>query len=253
MNIELARMTSREVRHAITSGYETIVVACGAIEQHGPHLPLFVDSEHGSTLAKEVALRLGSALWAPTIQVGCSAIHMNFPGTISLRESTFTELCLDYCTSLARHGFNTIFLIPSHGGNFGPLHKSLSKLNQAVAPDTKVVAFTDLAAQIAIWRRVIEAGLGLGNRVGGHADIAETSIMLALHPELVRSDLIESGFLGELTQERVAVLLQSGIDALSPNGILGNAHGATEAAGRQCIKETVDVLVEYLKNNSLNT
>jgi creatinine amidohydrolase len=62
----------------------------------------------------------------------------------------------------------------------------LPRLNRAVGPATRVLAFLDLHGQIGLWRRVVEAEAGLGDRVGGHADIAESSIMLALHPHLVR-------------------------------------------------------------------
>ena len=92
----LERMRWPQVRAAIESGTTTVVVPCGAVEQHGPHLPLFVDAEHGTKLGEEVARRLGRALVAPTIRVGCSDHHMSFAGTISLRQGTFTAVCRDY-------------------------------------------------------------------------------------------------------------------------------------------------------------
>ncbi len=102
--IFLERMTSPAVRAAIDEGRTTAVVACGAVEQHGPHLPLFMDAEHGVWLAEEVARRLGNALVAPTIRVGCSEHHMRFAGSMSLRVDTFKALCYDYCVSLSRQG-----------------------------------------------------------------------------------------------------------------------------------------------------
>ena len=68
----------------------------------------------------QVARRLGHTLVAPTIRVGCSEHHMGFPGTLTLETSTFQAVLRDYCRSLARHGFETICLLPTHGGNFGP-------------------------------------------------------------------------------------------------------------------------------------
>src|ERR1041385_9237549 len=104
-HIALEHMTSPEVRAALDAGYTTAIFAAGAVEQHGPHLPLFMDAEHGSKLAEEVARSLGNALVAPTIRVGCSEHHMRFAGSLTLRIKTFEAICLDYCTSLARHGF----------------------------------------------------------------------------------------------------------------------------------------------------
>jgi creatinine amidohydrolase len=82
-------MTSPAVRKAIDGGSTTVVIACGAVEQHGPHLPLFMDAEHGVQLAEEVATRLGNALVAPTIRIGCSEHHMAFAGSMTLRVETF--------------------------------------------------------------------------------------------------------------------------------------------------------------------
>lgn len=124
-NLLMDGMTSPDVRAAIDAGSTTVVVACGAVEQHGPHLPLLMDAGHGAELAVQVARRLGNALVAPTIRVGCSDHHMAFAGTISLRRRTFQALCMDYATSLARHGFTEICFVPTHGGNFAPLAEIL--------------------------------------------------------------------------------------------------------------------------------
>lgn len=244
----LERMTSPEVRAAIDGGRTTAIIACGAVEQHGPHLPLFMDAEHGARLAQEVARRLGNALVAPPIRVGCSEHHMSFAGSMSLRIETFEALCLDYTTSLARHGFRHIYFIPSHGGNYGPLAAMLPRLNEAVGPEARAVAFTDLAAQVELWERVVEEEAGLGNRVGGHADIAESSIMLVLHPHLVRRDRVAAGYPGELTPELLRRVFEEGIGAITPNGILGDARGMSESIGRRCIAGTVDLLVDHFRS-----
>jgi creatinine amidohydrolase len=246
-DLALERMTSPEVRSAIDAGYTTVVVACGAVEQHGPHLPLFMDAEHGARLAEEVARRLGDALVAPPIRIGCSEHHMRFAGSLSLRVETFEAICHDYSVSFARHGFRAVFFLPSHGGNFAPLARMRSRLQEAVGPQLQVVVFTDLEAQIELWRRVVEEEAGLGSRVGGHADIAESSIMLALHPELVRSSEAVAGYLGPLTAEVLSTVFQEGIGAVAPNGILGDARGMTQAIGRRCIAETADMLARHFR------
>jgi creatinine amidohydrolase len=243
----LERMTSLEVRTALDAGRTVAIVACGAIEQHGPHLPLFVDAEHGSRLAEEVAHCPGNVLVAPPIRVGCSEHHMRFAGSLSLRVETFEALCHDYCVSLARHGFRHVYFIPSHGGNFAPLESMLVRLNEAVGPQARVVAFTDLEAQIELWRRIVEEEAGLGSRVGGHADIAEGSIMLVLHPHLVHEDEAVPGYPGALTPEVLERVFQQGIGAVAPNGILGDARGLSEGIGRRCIAETADLLADYFR------
>ena len=244
--LELERMTWPQVRAALDAGRTTVVFACGAVEQHGPHLPLFTDAEHGSELARGVARGLGNALVAPTVRVGCSEHHMAFPGTISLEESTFAAVLRDYVRSLARHGFRHVCVIPSHGGNFAPLTNALPMLREAAGDRARVVAYTDLQAVIGAWLRVASP-LGLAERVGGHADIAESSVMLALHPELVRTEAAEVGHVGPLTPELIERLFAGGMRAISANGILGDARGLSAELGRRCIDELVAVLVDYFR------
>jgi len=244
--LELERMTWPDVRAALDAGRTTVVFACGAVEQHGPHLPLFTDAEHGSELSRRVARELGDALVAPTVRVGCSEHHMAFPGTISLEESTFAAVLRDYVRSLARHGFRRICVIPSHGGNFAPLTRALPSLREAAGERVHVAAFTDLQAVIGAWVR-LAGELGLAERVGGHADIAESSVMLALHPELVRTEVVEAGHVGPLTPELIQRLFTQGMRAISPNGILGDAHGLSAELGERCIEELVAVLVAYFR------
>ena len=169
--IFLERMRSPEIGNAIKSGKTTVIIPCGAVEQHGPHLPLFMDAEHGTFLGAEVAKRLGNTFVAPTIRVGCSEHHMSFPGTISLQTTTFNAVCRDYCVSLSHHGFRKICMLPSHGGNFKPLDHILDELNDAVKDDCKVVAYTNLIELVKTWKKVVHEENGLGNRVGGPADI----------------------------------------------------------------------------------
>jgi creatinine amidohydrolase len=209
-------------------------------------LPLFTDAEHGRALALGVARGLGNALVAPTVRVGCSEHHMAFPGTISLEESTFGAVCRDYVHSLARHGFRRICVIPSHGGNFAPLARVLPTLHEAAGDRARVLAYTDLQAVIGVWLRLASA-LGLADRVGGHADIAESSVMLALHPDLVRTEAAEVGHVGPLTAELIERLFAKGMSAISPNGILGDARGMSAELGRRCIDELVAVLVDYFR------
>ena len=244
--LELERMTWPEVRAALDAGCTTVVFACGAVEQHGPHLPLFTDAEHGSELSRRVATALGDTLVAPTVRVGCSEHHMAFPGTITLEESTFAAVLHDYVRSLARHGFRRICVIPSHGGNFAPLTRALPILREAAGERAHVVAFTDLSAVINTWVRV--AGeLGVAERVAGHADIAESSVMLVLHPDLVHTEAAEAGHPGPLTPELVERLFTHGMRAIAPNGILGDARGLSAELGERCIEELVSVLVAYFR------
>ncbi|MCH7717228.1 MAG: creatininase family protein [Gemmatimonadetes bacterium] len=241
----LERLTSPQVAAALKEGKTTIVVPCGAVEQHGPHLPLFVDAEHGTRLGAEVARRMGNTLVAPTIRIGCSEHHMSFSGTISLEETTFQAVCRDYCVSLSRHGFRKICMLPTHGGNFRPLRDMLDDLNEAVRPHHSTVrAFTDLLGMLEAWRRAVQEESGLGARVGGHADIAESSIMLCLHPDLVQVDRAQEGHVSGVDESLVERIIRDGFHTVTPSGILGDARGMTETIGERCIAEAAEMVVE---------
>jgi len=248
-NLILEEMTWPEVEAAITQGTTTVVVAVGAVEQHGPHLPLLVDAVRGDRLAVEVARRLGNAVAAPTIRVGCSEHHMGFSGTLTLRRSTLEAICIDYAVSLARHGFTRVCFVPSHGGNFGPLSEMLPDLRAAVGPSCTVDAYTDLVGFMALWEAAVtEAAPELVGRVGGHADIAETSEILCIRPDLVRAERAAEGHVQAFDDELKDRIFGEGFRSVTPNGILGDARGATEEIGLACIAHAADGIVAALES-----
>ena len=247
----LDEMTWPEVAGALADGWTTAVVAVGAVEQHGPHLPLQVDAARGDRLALEVAARLDKALVAPTIRVGCSEHHMGFAGTISLRRATLEAVCLDYCVSLARHGFETVCLVPSHGGNFGPLKDMLDDLNRAVAPGCRVLAYTDLNGFLEVWQAAVrDVAAKLEGSVGGHADIAESSEMLCIRPDLVRQELAEEGYMGGFSEDLLDRIFRDGFRSVTPNGILGDARGMSAEIGERCIAMVADTIAAALVSGS---
>lgn len=238
-------MTSAEVRSAIDAGRHDVVVPCGAVEQHGRHLPLDVDAVHAERLALEVAERLGTALVAPTIRVGVSPHHMAFAGTISLRPETFEAVYVDYCRSLAAHGFRTILCLSGHGGNFAPLAQMEQRLDDLVGPDCQVIAFSDLPRFLAVWRSAVQDAGGRPADVGGHADVAETSVYCSLRPGAVRTGQLTRGYSGPVDDATLERLFTSGIGALSDTGVLGDPHGFSSGIGELCVQRVADVLAEH--------
>ena len=241
----LEKMTFGEIQAALDEGRRDVVVPCGAVEQHGRHLPLDVDAVHADRLAKEVAERLGTALVAPTIRVGVSPHHMAFPGTLSLRPETFEAVYSDYCRSLAAHGFRTILCFSGHGGNFAPLAEMEQRLDDLVGPDCRVIVFADLHGLIEVWRSaVVDAG-GDPDSVGGHADVAESSVYSYLRPGEVRADQLERGYLGPVDDEVLQRLFTGGIQALSDTGVMGDPHGFASAIGEVCVQRVADMIAAH--------
>ena len=89
-----------------------MVIAFGATEQHGHHMPLATDALLGDHLARQLAERL-DAFVAPTVRVGCSSHHLAFPGTLSLADDTFHAVVADLVSSLVQAGFGRVVLVPA--------------------------------------------------------------------------------------------------------------------------------------------
>jgi creatinine amidohydrolase len=207
-----------------------------------------MDADHAERLSVMLAGRMGNALIAPTIKVGCSSHHLTFAGTISLHNETFEAICRDYCLSLARHGFKRIFFFSGHIGNFPVLHDILPRLQASVAGRCEVDAFVNSETWLAAWRSAVAAAGGDADKVGGHADIAETSLMMAIRPESVRHECFAPGHIGTLTQEQLGLIWRDGISTVTANGILGDPSGSTPAIGSSCLGAIADLLMAAFSN-----
>jgi creatinine amidohydrolase len=218
------------------------VVAFGATEQHGHHMPLATDALLGDHLARQLAERL-DAFAAPTVRVGCSSHHLAFPGTLSLEDATFHAVVDDLVSSLVQAGFGRIVLVPAHGGNFGPLAQAVEKL-----PDSQrrhVVAITDLSVFIQVAQlgeREFEVPMAQG---GLHAGEWETSMLLAIHPEMVHMDRAEAGYVGD-PQAAIAGLFEGGVDSLSEVGAIGDPAQASAEHGHRYWEAVLDLAVELV-------
>jgi len=239
--IHLEKMTWKMVEEAITNGYKTVVLAVGSIEQHGHHLPLATDTYLGDVLATRTAEKLGKTLVAPTIRPGCSEHHMTFPGTISISPELLIELLKEVCLSLDQHGFENIILIPSHGGNFGPVGVAVQSIASQL--NANLMAVTDLMGLIRVMKEGIIAIGRHPDAAGGHAGAGETSILLAYKPELVRTDMWKRGYIGPFTSKYV----REGFKAVTPTGVLGDPMVGTAEAGEIIIDKASDMMVEAIK------
>lgn len=229
-SVLLEERTWREIESEIASGTETVIVPVGSIEQHGPHLPLATDSLIGEELGIRIANRLGDALVAPTIRPGCSGHHMDFPGTITISASTLIDILHSYCESLSEHGFETVALLPSHGGNFAPVNT----VSPEIADETSlgVVALADLERYMELMNEGMEAA-ELEPEPVIHAGGTETSAILAIRPELVRESEFELGREGAID---TSLLLSRGFKPLTENGVLGDPRQSGEVAGEEILE-----------------
>jgi creatinine amidohydrolase/Fe(II)-dependent formamide hydrolase-like protein len=235
--LQLDRLSWPEVKQELDGGRDTVVIAFGATEQHGPHMPLATDALIGDHLAWLVGDRL-DAFVAPTVRIGCSEHHLAFPGTLSVSGDTFHGVVADVVRSLARGGFRRIVLLPTHGGNFGPLAAALDKLGPI--DGVEIRALTDLGALFTVAQLGAEEH-GVPLAQGGlHAGEWETSMIMSIHPELVHLERGAPGYTGDM-ESAVGAIFGSGVHSISENGVIGDPTQASAEHGARYWDEVVAI------------
>jgi len=175
---EMTRETLRVVAPSALA-----VIPVGATEQHGPHLPAGTDAMHAEHVARGAAARAAESIpvvVTPTLAFGCSPHHLPFGATISLSAGTLIQVLRDIGSSLAAAGFRRLFIVNGHGGN--------DELIRITARDLALELGVSVAA--GSWWAIakdglIAAGATHDARLPGHAGAFETSVVLALRPDLV--------------------------------------------------------------------
>ncbi|MBD2230558.1 creatininase family protein [Phormidium tenue] len=215
-----------------------IVQPMGAIEQHGPHLPLAVDSAICTTVLGNALAQLDDAVPVyslPPLYYGKSNEHWHFPGTITLSAETLLKVIYDVAESIYRAGFRKLVLLNAHGGQPQVLEIAARDLHQ-VHDDLMVFP-------LFVWAVPNCAGDLLTPKemeLGIHAGDAETSLMLSILPEQVRMAEAKAEFPQNLptdswlTMEGALPFAWVTRD-LSASGVLGDPTMATGAKGEQLL------------------
>jgi creatinine amidohydrolase len=245
----IEEMTWPEVRDAIASAKRRVIVMLGAMEQHGPHLPIGTDTYLGYATGERLARRLGDALVAPVATLGYSVGHLPMAGTVSIEETTLEALIVDVCRSLAHHGFREIILLCSHGGNYRAIRNVLSRLREEHA-DIRISTITDFDEWLEHTKNFAARERLEMARLGVHAAQGETSLMLAHRPDLVQMDKACEGFIGDASI-RWRSKVPPPMDTMSPTGILGDARGSTAELGEKMFKERIERVAQMIEEGVL--
>lgn len=229
-----------------------VIIPVASLEQHGPHLPVEVDSILGETVAARTAEKVlakgESVLVLPVIWTGLSEHHMSFGGTITLETAAFFALIDGVVRSVLRHGFRRIVLLNAHGGNENALRTIVDDLTPKLG--VPIVQFTYWYAAAVAIARILEAQGGLS-----HACEAETSMMMAVRPDLVAIDRIPLA--RSNTTPDLADLAGGGIHmwrsigSRSSSGVLGHPEAATAAKGEVLLDAISTALAGKLCNSGL--
>ncbi|MCX2560598.1 creatininase family protein [Acetobacter farinalis] len=218
--------TWTEIQSGVAAGVTTIIIPVGGTEQSGPYIAVGKHNERAAWLAEQIAQKAGKTLVAPVVSyvpeggTAPRSSHMRFPGTITVPPDVFEKLLVSAGESFQVQGFRLIVLLGDHGGYQKYLEKVADELNRTWrgngAQALYVSGFyTVIAHQYADWLKQ----QGYGKDVGQHADISDTSLMLAVDPSMVRQDALrhagapsaQEGIYGGDPRRASAALGQAGL------------------------------------------
>ena len=200
-SVFLEELTSTELRDQIRAGKSTVIVPVGGTEQTGPHVVLGKHNVRVKVLAGRIATSLGNAMVAPVIAyvpeggIDPPTAHMRFAGTLSIPEVAF-ETTLEYAArSLRQAGFRDIVLIGDHGGYQTSLSKVAAKLDREwAATPVRVHAVRDYYDAVAKAFDPLLRKQGFSDaEIGSHGGVSDTSLALAVDPQLVRAERLHEG------------------------------------------------------------
>jgi len=250
MSVRLAELTWPELDSLTKSGPPIVFLPTGALEQHGPHLPLGTDAIVPTLLAEKVAERIGG-LVAPTLSYGYksqpkSGGGNHMPGCASLDGTTYIHMVRDLICDFARHGLTKIVLFDGHMEN----QMFLTEASDLALRALKAEGIDELCiVKMGYWISIddaLEAKLfpdGLISWELEHAAVMETSVMLHVAQDLVRSDLIPDHPPADFPLYDVYPFDP---DSVSHSGALTSAKGATAEKGRLVVETLVPALAAQI-------
>lgn len=242
--MHVAELTWPEYRNLITK--RIVVLPVGAIDGHGPHLPLATDTIVATYLAHELASHL-DVLELPAIPYGQktdpAASGGEFPGVTDVRVPTLINMVLDVLRASYRHGARRFLILDSHKANAGAIRAAVDLFIEG-APGARVMAaaWWDLVSEDS--RNAIAGETGVARQDDHHAAMVETSLMMHVAPDSVRSGLVAD----DRVARRARYLIRPVPDSLKTRtGVVYRASAASPGIGERLLKEIVYNLVEAVR------
>ncbi len=236
----LAEMTSPEI-DALPRDI-VVLIPVASCEQHSLHLPVLTDSFIGEAVARRVHDRCPEdVLVLPVQWLGYSQHHIRYPGTVSATSETHLMLLMDIVASMVGYGFKKILIQNSHGGNGANVSVLLQRLMERFG-DQGVEFYSRWA-----WAKgeTLNEIRELGSAGSGHSGETETSMILALRPELVRTDKLDAD--GERDGMRVRGMASYyRFDQRTAHGGVGDPTSASAEKGERMLDASADEITEQI-------
>ncbi len=249
--IEWKKLTAWELNNR-ASQFGLAIVPVASLEQHGPHLGTGVDILCATAVAQATARKLVDqhhqrVVVTPCVWTGLAEHHMAFGGTVTLDAETFIAVLRGVVRSIVRGGFKRVMLLNGHGGNAEAV---------AVAGSEFSTEFGIPVAAGTYWHMVPEAIAPLLDRQPGlmHACEAETSMVMALMPDAVRTDRLDAAHGPATTRapgQPSALYRRKSFKEISASGVIGDARTASVAKGEKLIEAVSTKIAEHLANPAL--
>ncbi|MEO6984352.1 MAG: creatininase family protein [Paralcaligenes sp.] len=195
-DVQLEDLTWTELRDLIQAGKTTIIIPIGGTEQSGPYVALGKHNARVRVLSQRIAQGLGNALVAPVIayvpegSYDPPTSHMRFPGTITVPDDVFEKTLESAANSFKIHGFRNIIFLGDHGGYQKDLTRVVNHLNKAWAksPARAFVPSEYYRASSEGYAKILRERGYRNEEIGTHAGLADTSLLMAVAPQMVRED-----------------------------------------------------------------
>lgn len=200
-SVFLEELTWTELRDAVRAGATTVIIPIGGTEQSGPDVALGKHNARVKVLARRIAESLGDALVAPVVayvpegNLTPPSSHMRFPGTITVSRGAFAAILESAARSFEIHGFRNVVFLGDHGGYQRDLVRVAARLNAAWAGSgaRAIVPSEYYAASSTGYAEILHARGYSDEEIGTHAGLADTSLLLAVAPEMVRLERLRDG------------------------------------------------------------
>ena len=226
-----------------------VVLPVASMEQHGPHLPVGVDTFLCEAVCQggaELAIKDVPVVVAPTLWCGMAEHHMAFGGTFTFDIPTYMAVLRAFLTNIKRHGFKRVFIVNGHGGNIAALNAFLPDFTRETGLKLYATTYFEMSKN--------DLGQFLEDQKQvHHACEVESSMMMVVAPDTVKHDRLPEAF-GLLNGDPRKAFPANRYDSfkeLTPSGVVGDARRASKQKGEKLLKVCQEGLAATLKNTEM--